>query len=130
MRLLLEQITHPYPEAFNTQLHVLTSMPPPTPATMACMALHTYCIRMEPGELEFAAAGDESILQAAERAGIGLASSCRNGTCRTCIGLMTQGSVRYAIEWPGLLAEEKRAGWILPCVAVATSDLTLQVSAL
>jgi hypothetical protein len=33
--------------------------------------------------------------------------------------------VTYRIEWPGLSAEEKVEGYILPCVAHAASDLTL-----
>lgn len=40
---------------------------------------------------------------------------------------MTSGSVDYQIEWPGLSREEKTDGWILPCVAIATSDLVLDI---
>ena len=69
------------------------------------------------------------LLLAAEQAGVRLPSSCRNGTCRTCMCLMTSGSVGYRIEWPGLSLDEKREGLILPCVALAQSDLTLQVPA-
>jgi hypothetical protein len=35
------------------------------------------------------------------------------------------GDVDYRIEWPGLTAEEKADGWILPCVALARSDVTI-----
>ena len=38
------------------------------------------------------------------------------------------GAVSYRIEWPGLLAEEKRAGWILPCVAHPATDLVIEQS--
>ena len=70
-----------------------------------------------------------SVLASAQAAGIVLPSSCRNGTCRTCLCQLVQGTVRYLIEWPGLSAEEKREGWVLPCVAVALSDLALTVPA-
>ncbi|SDH28167.1 hypothetical protein SAMN05216466_108234 [Paraburkholderia phenazinium] len=40
---------------------------------------------------------------------------------------MVSGTVSYTIEWPGLSREEKAEGWILPCVAVAESDLVLEV---
>ena len=70
------------------------------------------------------------MLAAAELAGIRLLSSCRNGTCRTCIGQLVEGTVRYAIEWPGLTAEEKEEGCVLPCVAYPTSDVLLQGSAI
>ena len=73
-----------------------------------------------------AGAGGVTLLAAAAAAGIALPSSCRNGTCRTCICRMTAGSVSYRIEWPGLSREEKAKGWILPCVAVAESDLSIE----
>ena len=73
----------------------------------------------------FDAAAPATVLEAAERAGVRLPSSCRNGTCRTCICLSTGGTVRYKIEWPGLSLDEKREGYILPCVAVAEGDLVI-----
>jgi hypothetical protein len=38
---------------------------------------------------------------------------------------LLSGHVDYLIEWPGLLAEEKAEGWILPCVALPRSDLVI-----
>ena len=73
----------------------------------------------------FDAAALATVLEAAEQAGVRLPSSCRNGTCRTCICLSTSGAVRYKIEWPGLSLDEKREGYILPCVAVAQTDLVI-----
>jgi ferredoxin len=70
-----------------------------------------------------------TVLESAGRAGIRLPSSCRNGTCRTCLCLKTSGTVRYRIEWPGLSLDEKRDGYILPCVAIAETDLTLEAPA-
>ena len=64
-------------------------------------------------------------MASARAAGIELPSSCRNGTCRTCICRLTSGAVTYRIEWPGLSADEKREGWILPCVAHALSDVVI-----
>ena len=49
--------------------------------------------------------------------------------CRACIVHLVQGDVAYRIEWPGLLPEEKQQGWILPCVAMARSDLVLAMPA-
>ena len=71
----------------------------------------------------------QSLLLAAQAAGIRLPSSCRNGTCRTCLCQLAAGSVGYLIEWPGLSLDEKREGYILPCVALAESDLVLRVPA-
>lgn len=74
---------------------------------------------------EFDAPAGVTLLASALRAGVMLASSCRNGTCRTCRVRLVEGRVRYQIEWPGLLAEEKAEGWILPCVACPETDLVL-----
>ena len=70
---------------------------------------------------------NQALLLSLEQGGIDWPSSCRNGTCRTCISQLTSGQVRYEIEWPGLSAEEKAEGYILPCVAFPCSDLTLKV---
>lgn len=69
---------------------------------------------------------DRPLLQSMESGGIAWPSSCRNGTCRTCIGRLVSGTVRYEIEWPGLLAEEKEEGYVLPCVAHPCSDVVLR----
>jgi ferredoxin len=84
-----------------------------------------FTVRFEPGGDVFTVHRDEPLLHAAEQAGISLPSSCRNGTCRTCMCQLQSGEVRYHIQWPGLMPEEKAEGWILPCIARAQSDLVL-----
>ena len=67
------------------------------------------------------------LLLAAEQAGVWLRdSSCRNGTCRTCICRLVSGQVVYRIDWPGLSLDEKREGFILPCVAYPASDVVIE----
>jgi ferredoxin len=83
-------------------------------------------ITLAPSGWTFDAPDGMTLLQAAEQAGIDLPSSCRNGTCRTCICRLRSGSVRYLVEWPGLSLDEKREGYVLPCVAVAQEDATLE----
>jgi ferredoxin len=82
--------------------------------------------RVEPGSRSFDAPAAQTLLLSAANAGLEMPSSCRNGTCRTCICRVLEGQVQYRIEWPGLLAEEKAQGFILPCVAYPRSDLVLQ----
>ncbi|WP_431477320.1 2Fe-2S iron-sulfur cluster-binding protein [Massilia eburnea] len=84
-----------------------------------------FQIRVEPKGLSFETDGEASLLVSAARAGVVLPSSCRNGTCRTCICQVQSGSARHLIDWPGLSREEKQQGYILPCVAVAVSDLVI-----
>jgi ferredoxin len=83
-------------------------------------------ITFQPAGWTAPAPADTTILHAAEQAGIDLPSSCRNGTCRTCICKLESGSVRYLVEWPGLSIEETREGYILPCVAVPVGDVTVE----
>ncbi len=75
----------------------------------------------------FGAPPDQPLLVAAEQAGLLLASSCRNGTCRSCVCQLVSGQVAYRIAWPGLSAEEKAEGCILPCVAYPVSDVVLRL---
>jgi ferredoxin len=74
----------------------------------------------------FDAWAHQTLLLSMEQGGIDWPSSCRNGTCRACYSKLTQGQVRYEIEWPGLSAEEKEAGYVLPCVAYPCSNLSLR----
>jgi ferredoxin len=85
-----------------------------------------HLVRLEPSGRSFRAPADAALLVAAEQAGIELPSSCRNGTCRTCLSQLLSGQVHYRIDWPGLSAEEKAEGFVLPCVAHADSDLVLR----
>lgn len=74
----------------------------------------------------FEAWSDRPLLQSMETASIPWPSSCRNGTCRTCVGRLLSGRVRYEIEWPGLSREEKEEGYVLPCAAYPCSDVVLR----
>jgi len=88
-------------------------------------APESYEAQLQPSGRRFRAPADRPLLLAAQEAGIALASSCRNGTCRTCLRPLHAGSVHYRIPWPGLLPEERAGGWVLPCVAYPDSDVTL-----
>ena len=82
-----------------------------------------------PHDLRFPARADESLLKAGLKALAPLRSSCRNGTCRTCLCRLESGAIAYEIEWPGLTREEKAEGLVLPCVARPLSDVVLRYGA-
>ncbi|MBI5272278.1 MAG: 2Fe-2S iron-sulfur cluster binding domain-containing protein [Burkholderiales bacterium] len=84
-------------------------------------------LHIQPAGWRVPVAAGQSLLEAAQAAGIRLPRSCRNGSCRTCGCRLLAGTVRYRVEWPGLLAEERAEGWVLPCVAVPEGDVTLEV---
>lgn len=77
----------------------------------------------------FEVSADVDLVTAARAAGWRLASSCRNGSCRTCRCVLLAGRIEHRIAWPGLSREELAEGWILPCVALARSPLLLQAGA-
>jgi ferredoxin len=85
-----------------------------------------FTVKVEPAGLQYDVEGDLSLLEAAEMSRVQLPSSCRNGTCRTCMCRLLSGEVSYAIEWPGLTAEEKAEGYVLPCVARPLSNVVLE----
>lgn len=85
-----------------------------------------FAVRIEPQGWQFEAARGQRLREASAQAGVVLPSSCRNGTCRECLCRLLDGRVSYAIEWPGLSADEKREGFILPCVARAETDLVIE----
>ena len=87
-----------------------------------------FSVRVEPLGRTFEAPDSLTVLEAAGFANLRLPRSCRNGTCRTCMCRLVSGSVSYTIEWPGLSREEKAESLMLPCVAVARSDLVIEVN--
>lgn len=86
-----------------------------------------YKVSLLPEAEHFDAPTDLPLLVSAEHAGLLLPSSCRNGSCRSCICRMRSGRVHYQIAWPGLSAEEKSEGYILPCVAYPLSDMLIEL---
>lgn len=87
----------------------------------------SHTVTLAPLGASFSVQEDTTLLLALEAAGFDAPSSCRNGTCRTCICRLQAGTVACTVEWPGLSFDEKREGFILPCVALARSDLVVDV---
>lgn len=75
---------------------------------------------------KFDAWPEQTLLHAMEQAGLQWPSSCRSGSCRTCLGTLLQGVVRYEMAWPGMSPEEKAEGCVLPCVAYPLGDVVLR----
>lgn len=73
----------------------------------------------------FEAGPDQTVLAAAIAADVGMPYSCRDGSCRTCICKAVKGYVTYSRAPAGLSKQEQAEGWLLPCMAIARSDMTL-----
>jgi len=71
---------------------------------------------------------DETVLAAARRHGIALASDCERGECQTCRGQLAAGAVRYPDDVALALTDSELAGGAaLCCVAAARGDLVVEL---
>ncbi len=81
----------------------------------------TFSLSEKSGQLQ----PGETVLEAAERMGVEIDSSCRAGSCGMCAVKLLEGQVEMANE-DGLDPEDKAQGMILACQAKARTDLTIE----
>lgn len=67
---------------------------------------------------------EQTVLEAAEAAGLALDYSCRQGFCGVCKTRLLEGAVTMAVE-DGLAPADKAAGYILTCQAKAQHDVAV-----
>jgi len=65
-----------------------------------------------------------TLLDLAERNGVQIPFGCRQGQCGTCATRVLSGTVQMDVE-AGLTAEQKDAGYVLPCVSRAEGTVVL-----
>ena len=73
----------------------------------------------------FPCRADQTVLNAAEAAGITLPSSCCSGVCTTCAATISEGNVEQP-DAMGVKADLQQQGYALLCVAFPRADLTLK----
>lgn len=88
---------------------------------------HGFQISIQPSGRVFSSQGDETLLAAAIRQGIGLPYGCKDGACGSCKCKKIAGSVTHGPHQSKALSDEEEAnGLILTCCAVAHSDVVLE----
>lgn len=81
------------------------------------------------GETSVRASGDETVLDAAEAAGIALPFGCRTGVCGTCTAQLVEGTVEHCQPPRALSDRHRDDGYLLSCIARPRSDCRLTVGA-
>ncbi|MEQ9023154.1 MAG: 2Fe-2S iron-sulfur cluster binding domain-containing protein [Pseudomonadales bacterium] len=82
-------------------------------------------ISFEDQEAEFQCEASDTIMEAARRQGILLASYCEQGGCGACTAVMDKGSVAYIRTVKGISEQPEAGERIRPCSAVPLEDLEL-----
>ena len=87
----------------------------------------SFQVTVQPSGRQFSCEPDETILNAAIRAGVGLPYGCKNGACSSCKGKLLDGSVTHGMHQDkALSANDEKLGISLFCVAKPHSDVTIE----
>jgi ferredoxin len=86
---------------------------------------YTVKIQHEGEEHTILVPENQTVLTAAQEAGIELPSSCLAGVCTTCAALIKSGTVEQG-EGMGISPDLQKEGYALLCVAYPTSDLVIE----
>jgi ferredoxin-NADP reductase len=83
-----------------------------------------FAITLKSRGERFECGADETILKAAQRAGVRWPFSCSSGVCGTCRTRKLAGEIEMN-QGGGLRPREVAQGWMLPCCSKPLSDLEL-----
>lgn len=90
-----------------------------------------FKVTLQPSGHSFEVPEGKNILQAGLDAGFSMPYSCRTGTCRTCRGVIHEGTVDYGFTHENYLPESDKAkGYALLCSAQPLSDCVIEVKEL
>lgn len=116
-------------------VHHLADMPPDAAKIQAVIA-HERILRImsaqvtiQPSGHEFTVEGNDTLLEAALRAGVSLNYGCSNGNCGECRARLISGEVKKVHAHDYVLSQaEKEAGVILMCSCAAVNDLVIEAT--
>ena len=86
------------------------------------MATYTISVELDGQQHQFQCRADQTVLSAAEAAGVMVPSSCCAGVCTTCAARLSEGEVHQP-DAMGVKEDLRKDGFSLLCVAYPRSDL-------
>lgn len=93
------------------------------------LSVMTAQVTLLPSQQDFLVEGQDTLLEAAMRAGLSLNYGCSGGNCGLCKGKVVSGRVKKTRHHDFTLSEtEKEQGIVLMCSNTAVSDITLEAS--
>jgi CDP-4-dehydro-6-deoxyglucose reductase len=103
----------------------------PKPDSLAVMdamlKLMSAHVSLQPSGHDFFVEGNDTLLEAALKAGLALNYGCSSGNCGLCKARVISGQVMKTRHFDYLLSEtEKQQGYTLMCCHTAVSDVTLE----
>lgn len=91
----------------------------------------SFQVQVQPSGQTFTVEGEETVLQAALRSGVGLPYGCKSGTCGTCKSRVLQGQWQQGEHSDtALSAAEAAEGKLLVCCSKPLTDLTIEARVL
>ncbi|NJL82695.1 MAG: 2Fe-2S iron-sulfur cluster binding domain-containing protein [Chloroflexaceae bacterium] len=82
-------------------------------------------VRHQGNIYKFSVTDEQTVLQAAEAAGIDLPNSCNAGVCTTCAAQLVTGTVDQS-NGMGISPQLQQEGFALLCVSYPRSDLVIE----
>lgn len=87
----------------------------------------SHQITIQPAGRTYTTEGDDTLLAAAIRQGVGLPYGCKDGACGSCKSKLLDGRVMHGNHQPkALSAEEEPAGFVLTCCARPETDCVIE----
>jgi len=97
------------------------------PAAISSDAAHeTFTVKLSRSSRTFTMSASDTVLAAAKKAGVPIASSCSQGVCGTCKTRVLEGAVDMKHNG-GIRDREIQKGFRLLCCSRPTSDLVLEL---
>ncbi len=111
--------------SFPAKPEVLPATPSISQELVLSPAVRSHIVRFQTSEIELACDPEETLLQAARRAGVRILSVCEMGLCGTCKVMKTSGNV--VMEHSGGITDEEIVdGYVLACCSKPMTQVEIE----